>query len=68
MINMKNNDKAIDNLVLCSNCIHKDICAFSKDYEDFKNEILEKCNLIEYKHFTANIGCIYYRREQATVR
>ena len=68
MITMKNNDKTSGSLMLCSNCIHKDICAFSKDYEKFKSEIIEKCNLLEYKHFTANIGCSHYRKEQAVVK
>lgn len=68
MITMKNNDKTSGNLVLCSNCIHKDICAFSKDFEKFSKEIVEKKQMIDYQHFTAKIGCNYYIKEQATVR
>ena len=68
MITMKNNDKTSDNLVLCKNCIHKDICAFSKDFEKFSKEIVEKKQMIDYQHFTANISCIHYRKEKPIVR
>lgn len=68
MITMKNSEKTSGNAILCSNCIHKDICAFSKDFEKFSKEIVEKKQMIDYQHFTAKIDCNHYIKEQAIIR
>ena len=52
----------------CCDCIHRGVCAFSKEYENFCKEIEEKCKLLEYQHFSANMYCGFYRKEQPLTR
>ena len=52
----------------CDSCIHKGICAFSKDYEKFCNELKEKCKLLEYQHFMVNPSCGHYMNEHSLKR
>lgn len=52
----------------CNNCIHRGVCAFSKEYENFCNELAEKCRLLEYQHFSVNTHCGFFQQEKPVAR
>lgn len=52
----------------CKSCIHRGVCAFSKEYEKFCNEIKEKCKLLEYQHFSACTYCGFYSEDKPITR
>lgn len=61
-------EKASGKAKECCTCIHRGVCAFSKEYENFCKEIEEKCKLLEYQHFSANMYCGHYMKEQPLTR
>ena len=63
MENVPSYVKANGNANKCKTCNHRGVCAFSKDFEKFCDEIKEKCKLLEYQHFTADVGCGFFQRE-----
>lgn len=50
----------------CSSFLHRGVCAFSKEFEKFNEEIKEKNKLLEYQHFTVNTNCGFYIPESNT--
>lgn len=61
-------EKASGKAAHCNSCIHKGVCAFSKEFEEFCNEIADKGKLMEYQHFTATCNCGHYFMEGQMVR